>query len=304
MKLLNEDSLGVVSFITHSDITSDNIDQSTTSHSPFQGPYAHIRSKLDYTYHSYYTPSRQNLQDNIIKELLNTTIITDKTNKRTCSTPQSHPWIVFTAGAMGAGKTHTVHYLASRSLFPLQSFVSVDPDNVRRHLPEYEEYVRDCPLEAGERTRKEAGYISEILTVVALEAGKNVLVDGSLRDWEWYREYFAVLRKEFETLRIAILHVRADKEAILQRVEKRSMETGRIVPRSRLEEAMEQVPRSVHILRPLTDFFCEFNNNSPELDKIEILTEGVSWSSFQSVWEQSCPVDTRKRRGVGFENLT
>jgi len=31
-------------------------------------------------------------------------------------------------------------------------------------------------------TRKEAGYIVEILTLAALQAGENVLVDGSLRE--------------------------------------------------------------------------------------------------------------------------
>ena len=38
----------------------------------------------------------------------------------------------------------------------------------------------------GYNTQKEAGYIAEILTIIALNEKKNVFVDGSLRDTSWY----------------------------------------------------------------------------------------------------------------------
>lgn len=67
----------------------------------FYGPFAHIRATLDYSYHKNYTHERQKLQDSIIREFLDEAIITDK-NGEVCTTP-TEPWIVFTAGAMGAG---------------------------------------------------------------------------------------------------------------------------------------------------------------------------------------------------------
>ena len=73
------------------------------------------------------------------------------------------------------------------------------------------------PDMAGALTNKEAGYISEVLTLASLQRGKNVLVDGSLRHAEWYRNYFAQLRREFPTLRLAIIHVVAPREAIFKR---------------------------------------------------------------------------------------
>lgn len=60
---------------------------------------------------------------------------------------------------------------------------------------------------------------SEILTLAALQAGKNVLVDGSLRDSDWYQKYFKNLRDEFPSLKIGIIHVTAPREAVLQRAE-------------------------------------------------------------------------------------
>lgn len=254
----------------------------------FHGKYANIRSRLDYSYHSHYIGSRQLLQDIVIQSMLNRTVVFDR-NGNVCSTPVE-PWIVFTAGAMGAGKTHTIKHLATKGLFPLESFVAVDPDEIRRHLPEFELYVQHSPQNAGELTRKEAGYVSELLTLAALQDGHNVLVDGSLRDSDWYRTYFEQLRKEYVNLKIAILHVTAPREAVFQRAASRSKMTGRVVPHKTLEMALEQVPKSVQILGPLSDYFCEVHNAGGTRD-IQLTTEGQTWESFQNNWVQSCVLD-------------
>jgi len=156
-------------------------------------------------------------------------------------------------------------------------------------------------------TRKEAGLIAEILTLASLQEGKNVLVDGSLRDATWYKLYFQKLREKFQNLRIAILHVTAPPKAILERAENRSKSTGRIVPQETLKVAMEEVPKSVKILRPLSDYFCELHN-APDRD-ITIRTNGISWESFRSNWAQSCPTDHENKRihedalqFIGFES--
>jgi len=57
----------------------------------------------------------------------------------------------------------------------------------------------------------------EILIYAAMQAGNNVLVDGSLRNWEWYVKYFARLKEEYSCAKISILHVDAPREAIIQR---------------------------------------------------------------------------------------
>lgn len=75
------------------------------------------------------------------------------------------------------------------------------------HLPEFKEYNDLNPNTAGRLTQKEVGYISEVLTLDALEQGKNALVDGSLRDKEWYGRYIAKLKSLFPRLKIAIIQV-------------------------------------------------------------------------------------------------
>lgn len=251
----------------------------------FYGQFSHIRATLDYTYHEHYTKKRQCLQDKIISDMINSAIITDK-DGNVCTTP-TEPWLVFTAGAMGAGKSYTMNKLVEKGRFPLLAFVLVDPDEIRRHLPEFHVYVDENPELAGELTRKEAGFIAEILTLAGLQSGKNVLVDGSLRDSEWYKSYFTRLREEFPNLRQAIIHVTAPREAVFERAAARAKSTGRIVPQDVLERALNQVPRSVKILGPLVDYFCEINN-APGAPDVELTTEGETWETFENKWMQSC----------------
>lgn len=104
-----------------------------------------------------------------------------------------------------------------RGRFPLLGFVKADPDKIRRYLPEFHLYVDSDPEAAGELTHKEAGYIAEILVLAALHSGKNALVDGSLRDSDWYKTYFQRLREDFPLLRIAVIHVTAPRGAIFGR---------------------------------------------------------------------------------------
>ena len=195
----------------------------------------------------------------------------------------TEPWIVFTAGPMGAGKSHVMSVLLDKGVFPLKAFVTVDPDEIRHLLPEYHMYIDENPEIAGEMTRKEAGFIAEILTLAALQAGKNVLQDGSLRDSEWYKAYFARLREEFPAVRQAILHVTAPRDAVLRRAADRAIETGRWVPTRVLEAALEQVPRSVEILGPLVDYYAELNN----ADEVKLVKPiGSTWEHFRDIWIQ------------------
>ena len=77
-------------------------------------------------------------------------------------------------------------------------------------LPETPSYVERDMATAGSLTHKESGYIAELLTLQALELGKNVVVDGSLRDAEWHATYFKKLRESYAgvwlgTLPISVL---------------------------------------------------------------------------------------------------
>ena len=264
--------------------------------------YTAIRKTLDYAYHSKYTKERQLVQFEIIDALLNETLIEDLTSGENCTT-SSQPWVVFTAGCMGAGKSWTIRHLNHSGDFPLGAFVSVDPDEIRRRLPEFETYARIEPERAGEWTGKEAGMMSEILTLAALEKGHNVLVDGSLRNSMWYQSYFTRLKQDYAHLRIGILHISAPPEVVYARAASRAKRTGRVIPRATLEESMLQVPKSVRQLSPLADFYAQLHNTEDGPIAIEA-PSGLTWQAFREAWTQSCDSDASERRRLQEETET
>merc|ERR1712176_779626 len=226
----------------------------------FVGTHADIRSLLDYTWHSMYAPERVEVQDQIIEQF--------------CGRPHNHrrellPRVIFTWGAMGAGKGYVTSWMDKEGYLPLDRCVMVDPDRIRQTLPEWQDLVKEDAENAGRRTQKEAGCIAEILGYKALRNRFDVIFDGSLRDAGWYINFFKQLRDQFPGIRIIILHITADRQEVLERAANRAQMTGRVVPTNVLLESMEAVPRSVSALAPYADFVCRIHNSGNEEPHLE-----------------------------------
>ena len=141
------------------------------------GDFIPERALLDADYHPPVTAARQTIQDAILRARLFPPDA-GATRCRRALHARAVQWVVFMAGAMGAGKTHARHALAAAHLFPAAAFTVVDVDGLRVQLPEWSAWQRDSPLTAGRRTQKEAGALAELLTHAALRRGRHVLVDG------------------------------------------------------------------------------------------------------------------------------
>jgi hypothetical protein len=191
----------------------------------FHGPYAHLRKELDYSYHSHYRKERQWLQDSIIEDMLDNV----PGDSDLCIAP-TEPWVVFTVGPRGAGKKHVLQELVKEGRLPLLSFVHVDPDEIRRRLPEFECYAKKSPLRVDELTRKESGFIAEILTLAAIQAGRNVVIDGVLSGAEWHVQLIEKLRTNCRchNLKFAMLHITAPADLVLRR--SKVSELGNLFP--------------------------------------------------------------------------
>ena len=155
---------------------------------------------------------------------------------------------------------------------------------------------------------KEAGYVAEILQIYSLNAGKNVLVDGSLRDYEWYRQGkiyklspftrlfsqiflisidFEQKRKIYPKIRLAIIHVVAPRETVFERAEARAKITGRVVPKELIAKSLQQCSTSVTILKNHVDYFAEIKN-APDTHDVElVIPEYSAWDEFAMNWEQT-----------------
>ena len=216
-----------------------------------------IRIELDHEYHGHYTLERQEVQDELILEQLSGVVVADEGSEK-------HPWITFTAGAMGAGKSRTMEWLSAHGIFPLSRIVQVDPDLFKTSLPEWDEYVRRNALSAGYHTRKETGMLCEITQEAGMRRGLHLWVDGSLRDATWYSTVFQRIKKTYPAYRIAIIHVVADDAVVYERARRRGEATGRHVPDSEIQDSIDRVPKAVEHLAPLASFVATIDNSSEE----------------------------------------
>lgn len=213
--------------------------------------YGAIRAGLDAGYHGTYSLSRQAQQDALLADAL-----------QGVEGGRETPWCVFTAGAMGSGKSHVFEHLVDRGILPLQGVQILDPDMFKAALPEWRGYLARDPLRAGFHTRRESGYLLEVAQEHALRDRRHIWVDGSLRDGEWYSGEFERIRREHPTYKIAIVHVVATRSAVLQRAERRAEITGRHVPVSEIDDSITRVPRSVELLRTHCDFLAVVDNSA------------------------------------------
>jgi len=221
-------------------------DRSTGGRSPSR--FASIRETLDLDYHGHYSASRTRLQDEIISDFVGGGVVSE------------HPWIIFTAGAMGAGKGHTMKWMGEQGHFPIDKLVHIDPDVFRARLPEWPMYMLRDPETAGQLTQRESGYCVEIAQEAALQQSKSMWIDGSLHDSDWYSQVFAKIRRNHPQYRIAIIHVYAPWDAVVSRAADRARATGRLVPQAALRESFSRVPQAVERLSGLADVTAHVEN--------------------------------------------
>lgn len=221
------------------------------------GPYHAERRMLDWGYHKIPTRERQAMQDEIVRDVLRRVARECLANDgKSCEGGgEGKPLALFTAGGMGAGKGHTLrHYLSDGTIVLPSNFVWVDPDALARLLPERPQYLASNPKTASTLLHPEASMLQEILSNVARAQRRSLVVDGSLTDCGW----FGGLMREYEDdgYDIEILFVFAGEAKMLERAERRALETGRVTnpkniktSRLRSPDCVARLARKQHVGR-------------------------------------------------------
>eukprot|EP00450_Noctiluca_scintillans_P037504 CAMPEP_0194546380 /NCGR_PEP_ID=MMETSP0253-20130528/90575_1 /TAXON_ID=2966 /ORGANISM="Noctiluca scintillans" /LENGTH=557 /DNA_ID=CAMNT_0039393463 /DNA_START=162 /DNA_END=1832 /DNA_ORIENTATION=+ len=219
--------------------------------SPALGDFAAARALIDTRYHGSYTEERSRFQDALLRRLLGTP-----------ARSQKSPVLLFTAGAMGVGKTAVVRWMHEQKVLNCEDFVLIDPDKIAQMLPEWHGYQKRDPDSASLSVRLEAGLLTELSLVTALQQRRNILVDSSLRHGAWYARVLERLRKEVPDITIVLLYVHAEQQTIYNRAEQRGESGGRKVHRSEVQDSLRKMSRAVGRLLPHVDFFAQVANDS------------------------------------------
>ncbi|XXQ38934.1 Zeta toxin domain-containing protein [Plasmodiophora brassicae] len=172
------------------------------------------------------------------------------------------PRIVFTSGAMGAGKGTMLRNRAAMSnanvSIDLDNFVVVDPDQYKIDLLR----VHGVPLQehsarAG-HFHRQSGYLQELVVDAALNCSRNIVVDGSLRNYAWNHELFLRIRRNHPQYRIEILYVYASLSTAKRRAAERP---GRAITVPGLvERSFNESAYAVRHLTRLADSVVRIDN--------------------------------------------
>ncbi|CAD7948261.1 unnamed protein product [Amoebophrya sp. A120] len=235
-----------------------------------------IRADMDYEYHSYYTKTRIEWQDTLIKHVI---LKTERVHR---------PWLIYSCGPMGAGKGHVMRWLSVHNYLPMEQAVRIDPDLFKLVMPEFDQYLSKGYQEAaGTLCHRESGAIQEICLEAALRMSQNIWVDGSLRNTDWYVKQVADIRDRFPQYRIAIFYVHCSVETVRKRVIARSEATGRWIPDADLDESISGSKRSVERLSPMVDVVAQIRNETtPELEALLRVDRSQDFVRLGSVFSQ------------------
>ena len=258
----------------------------------FVGDNISIRESLDYTYHTNYTHERQKFQDYLIRKnvllhkgLRKSDIGHINTSQQSSNLINSRkPWLVHTCGPMGAGKGWVLGWMSANDLLPLEKVSKIDPDTFKLRMPEWPK-LKKKGTKAGSLTHAESCYISEIAQNVAMNNDMDVWIDGSLRDYEWYKTNFQKIRQKWPNYNIAILSITAPNDLIKTRLKGRAKETGRHVP-SRLQKASYRgTEKGILELTPYVDLIANISNDEPEpiLKSVSIVDSSGDWNIIKKL---------------------
>ncbi|CAK9076869.1 unnamed protein product [Durusdinium trenchii] len=234
-----------------------------------EGPLAAARRLVDASYHGHYTLERQRFQDTLVRRLV-------ELNGH--GAPLREPRLVFTAGAMGVGKSHVIRWLAEKGILPMplgrvestrKDFVHINPDHLAAQLPEYMGYMEHNRACAAVMTRLEAGLLTELSLMYALQQKRNILVDSSLRHGSWYSRVLQKIRQKLPEVRVVLMYVHAHEETIYERANQRGLE-GRMVSHVEVADSLEKIPLAIQKLLPYMDTFIQVDNDGhePELTSV------------------------------------
>ncbi len=197
---------------------------------------------------------------------------------------QAAPIILFTAGIYGSGKSYVVNQLVSGGVLDPTHFTDIDPDKIRKSIPEYLDLLKASPEQASSLVQYETGHIQEQVLNKALNARVNIVLQGTLRSEAFNQKLFEDIRKNYPEYRIGIVWVHADPQVAAKRAASGPYRDGRVVPAVLQQQAVKDVPEVVSTLAPLSDFIVQVDNtDKPKLVAINRGGEATPFDlSFQA----------------------
>lgn len=191
------------------------------------------------------TPERQRLHDAILHQHFQG------------AEPVAEPIVYVMGGGPASGKSVMLDKLETPG-----NAVTVDPDQIKTLLPEYQEGTARGDPEAATFVHEESSALAKRITAVAAEGRYNIIVDGT-GDNSYENLAKKVASYRTGGARIVANYVTVDTDTAVARADARGRHTGRFVPETFIREVHRNIsqvlPRAIE--NGLFDELTVWDNN-------------------------------------------
>lgn len=209
-----------------------------------------------------YTPERK---------VLHASVISKFTDHVLPVAPGGQKIAILMAGGPAAGKSTVLRHMMTDDM--ASQFVNVNPDDCKAALPEYQEAVAGSARNAAMLCHEESSDIAAAVRNHAIETGKHIIIDGTMKSIDKYRKLIDNLKDK--GYKIHMIHVDIDVDQAKHFASKRAEKSGRWVPMDMLESAYPAVRKSFLGLKDHADDFIVFDRRRGEPEKVWSKSDGI-----------------------------
>lgn len=183
-----------------------------------------------------------------------------------CGKPAAgeRPQAILMGGGSASGKGRTLDTVVKAKLEADGVEVGiVDPDEVKKELPEYEGYQEEDINEAAAAVHTESSEVGAHIIDEIVGDGRHFVYDGTMKNTAKYEQLIDRLQDAGYDVHIYVTDVPLD--VAIERSDARAEETGRKVPHSIIEGSHRGVPGSVEALKDKVNSYQVFDNSGDSL---------------------------------------
>ena len=186
-----------------------------------------------------------------------------------CSKPEpgKKPVLVIMGGGSASGKstmrkaTVDIH-MGKKGI----KVGTVDADEIKSHLPEYESLKSSHPDDAARLVHEESSDITALAIDTLLRKGMNFVYDGTAKNKDKYQALVKEAKKRGFEVHLYVAD--CSLETAKKRSDARAKKEGRYVPHSIIESSHKGVPKTVEAIKEQVDSYQVYSTEkggAPEL---------------------------------------
>lgn len=185
--------------------------------------------------------------------------------------PGGQKLAILMAGGPAAGKSTILRHMMNDEMS--KQFVMVNPDDVKEHIPEYQEAIKGSARNAAILCHEESSDLAEEIRDRAIRDGKHLIIDGTMKNITKYAKLIDRLKKEGYKIHMTMVDLDVDQAKHFAR--KRAERSGRWIPMDMLEKAYPAVRKSFTSLKDHADDFEVYNRRNGQPEMIWSKTHGI-----------------------------